>query len=214
MEGKEMPIDNFLGKLKSTTEFTKQKTQVTLAINSLKSKIKPMIAEKAKAYELIGMEVYDLYTAGKLNLPEVASYYKKLDDLDSEIKKLQMEIENFNEKLREIDNEMKHALTGKPAQSRLSENTNQCKCGFKYTGNLKFCPQCGMKLEEEKIICTCGNEMNGNAKFCPSCGSKVGEASISSKIQNEQVGKIECVCGAMVDSTEIMCMECGRRINK
>ena len=57
-----------------------------------------------------------------------------------------------------------------------TQNTNMAKkacpaCGAQFSGNPKFCPECGQNM---KPTCPkCGTEVKPNAKFCPECGSKL-----------------------------------------
>lgn len=45
------------------------------------------------------------------------------------------------------------------------------KCGAKNPAGSKFCGECGNNLSAKK--CVCGFEFEGNVKFCPNCGIKV-----------------------------------------
>jgi membrane protease subunit (stomatin/prohibitin family) len=45
-------------------------------------------------------------------------------------------------------------------------------CGASLERNVKFCPECGQRLLQEKFCSECGEKMSANAKFCPSCGAK------------------------------------------
>ena len=47
-------------------------------------------------------------------------------------------------------------------------------CGKEYSSEVKFCSECGGKIEtQKKMFCThCGNELNGGA-FCIKCGHRV-----------------------------------------
>jgi hypothetical protein len=40
-------------------------------------------------------------------------------------------------------------------------------------GNIKFCPECGVKIQSESACSQCGAEILPSAKFCPECGAKV-----------------------------------------
>lgn len=45
------------------------------------------------------------------------------------------------------------------------------KCGAKNPVGSRFCSECGNNLAVKK--CVCGTELEGNVKFCPNCGRKV-----------------------------------------
>ena len=69
-------------------------------------------------------------------------------------------------------------------------------------GGVKFCPECGAKLEDVKLVkCgRCGKEFEG--KFCPECGAKKPDAP----------KKHFCVnCGYELKENQKFCPECGTK---
>ncbi|MHB0937137.1 MAG: zinc ribbon domain-containing protein [Armatimonadota bacterium] len=46
-------------------------------------------------------------------------------------------------------------------------------CGAGLSGKVKFCPECGEKIAQERFCAECGAKLAANAKFCPECGEKV-----------------------------------------
>lgn len=73
-------------------------------------------------------------------------------------------------------------------------------CGFD-SGDSKFCPNCGTKIEKEKLksICpNCGKDV-GESKFCPECGTKI-----------DDVAKRTCPgCGKLLKDGAKFCPYCG-----
>ncbi|HHX62878.1 MAG TPA: hypothetical protein GX707_19530 [Epulopiscium sp.] len=175
-----MAINNFLGKIKHTSEkvagsvapLSDKVTELMAntadqkSINAINNEIKILVEDKTKMYQFIGMEVYDLYTAGKVELEQLGSFYEKINTIDSDIKKLEHE---------------------KSIQESIKNNI--CSCGFKLKKGQQFCPSCGASTE--KLM-----------------DEELGEVLLTSEAGQE----VECVCGAVVDSSGLMCMECGRRI--
>lgn len=47
------------------------------------------------------------------------------------------------------------------------------KCNAPLQKNVKFCPECGAKIQDKKHCTECGAELAEGAKFCPECGHKV-----------------------------------------
>ena len=47
------------------------------------------------------------------------------------------------------------------------------ECSATLSGNTKFCPECGAKINNASFCKECGNPLAANAKFCPDCGTKV-----------------------------------------
>lgn len=84
-----------------------------------------------------------------------------------------------------------------------AENTSKCpKCGATVKAGAKFCPECGNKMEEEKMTCPeCGAKVSPKAKFCPECGKKL------------EAKKAVCPkCGAEVKAGAKFCPECGEKL--
>ncbi len=50
------------------------------------------------------------------------------------------------------------------------------ECGHEFSGNVKFCPECGApaSLGSNKINCRkCNCEFDNSLKYCPECGENV-----------------------------------------
>lgn len=45
-------------------------------------------------------------------------------------------------------------------------------CSAPLAANVKFCPECGAPVKEEKFCTECGSKVQASAKFCPGCGAK------------------------------------------
>lgn len=46
-------------------------------------------------------------------------------------------------------------------------------CEAALPGNVKFCPECGARIQDEAKCAGCGAKLIPGAKFCPECGAKV-----------------------------------------
>jgi len=130
-------------------------TAKTGIVDADKQKMKPLIAEKAKMYEFIGMEVFDLYVAGKMNLSEIEPFCKKIETLNVEITKLEAEI---------------------------AQTSNICECGEKLQKEAKFCPSCGKNTAvtsmpqaqaTNTVECVCGAAVEQSSLMCMECGRRV-----------------------------------------
>lgn len=77
-----------------------------------------------------------------------------------------------------IDAEEKVRIAKEEKEASNKEQTgNTCPgCGIEVAQNIKFCPECGTKLENlevKKEFCTnCGNEKKEGMKFCINCGNQ------------------------------------------
>ncbi|MCM1156715.1 MAG: zinc ribbon domain-containing protein [Roseburia sp.] len=148
--------------------------------------------ETAKIYGFIGMEVYDLSKAGKIEIAQINNYLEKMDALNQEI----AELEKKKEEL-----EVKNA--GK----------NVCTCGYKLKPQDRFCPNCGEVIARAATVCVCGAKLKKNMKFCNVCGRSVEEIQKAMEAGQEEEKPVrECICGAKVPEGQFMCFECGRKI--
>lgn len=176
------------------------------ANQGLKKSLDEKLSEKAKMYNYIGMETYDLYKNGKIVQPELDVYFEKMKALEQEI--------------AEIQAEMDKAKTA-------GNGSFKCSCGAVLPQESKFCPNCGKAVKNDWIICSCGRQIKRDMAFCSYCGRKISELSVPAGNQeaaaianggnlpgtgNGQVQGKECICGAIIPAGQSMCMECGRRI--
>lgn len=172
------------------------------ANQGLKKKLDEKLEEKKKIYNYIGMEVYDLYKAGKIVQPELDVYFEKMNILEQEIAAVKAEMDK--------------------AKTPLQEN-HKCSCGNILSPGSKFCPKCGKPVESEFIICSCGGKVKRGMIFCPQCGQKMSELSVAnaqqnydgrgfSEINSAKAQRKECICGALIPVGQSICMECGRKV--
>lgn len=47
------------------------------------------------------------------------------------------------------------------------------KCNAPLPAKVKFCPECGAKIQSQAFCAECGSKLLPGAKFCPECGKKV-----------------------------------------
>ncbi len=48
------------------------------------------------------------------------------------------------------------------------------ECNAPLPKDVKFCPECGAKIERQAFCSECGSKVTPGAKFCPECGHKMG----------------------------------------
>ena len=75
-----------------------------------------------------------------------------------------------------------------------------CKqCNIEYTDNIKFCPECGTKLENVRNTCpNCGTEYNEGQKFCSECGNGLTSETASQKT-SYLLDEIEEICNKGIE---------------
>lgn len=143
------------------------KAEPANSLGSVKKQVNDLLQEKSKLYGVIGMEACDLYRAGKLQARELELYFEKM--------------EIISQKLEQLEEEKK-ALETK------AQKNNICECGCKLPKNVKFCPNCGIPVEN---IAAAGQQAGQQAEA--------------------EAPEQECICGAKIKPGQFMCMECGRR---
>ena len=76
-----------------------------------------------------------------------------------------------------------------------------CKnCNIEYQDNMKFCPECGSKLESKSNVCpNCGTEYKDGQKFCSECGSRLEITQEGSLNPKQFSCEIEELCKKGVD---------------
>lgn len=168
----------------------KNASESGMNIKAMKKELEDKMNEKIKTYGFIGMEIYDLSTSGKIEIPQIKNYLEKMDELIQTIEELEQQIK---------EQEAKNA--GK----------NVCSCGYKLKPQDRFCPNCGEVVQRDTVICTCGAELGKGVKFCNSCGKSM-EDILKALEEPRQLPMKECICGAKVPAGQFMCLECGRKI--
>ena len=191
-------------------------TQMPLVKNPFVKALEEKVKEKSQIYNYIGVEVFELYNAGEVKIPQLDVYFEKLKALNEEINIIEAERQKL-----ELQ----------------QKGSTQCSCGCMLTIKDKFCPSCGKPVDNGLIVCICGNQVSDNVQFCPNCGTNIPnlkqmrqngqmaggtmQQMPSPQSTNGQVGMPvaavnvptkECICGAKVPEGQTMCMECGRKI--
>ena len=171
----------------------KTKTEGGTNLKTVKKTLEEKMNEKVKIYGFIGMEVYDLSKEKRIEIAEIKTYLDKMDVLNGEIEELEKQKEELERK---------------------TAKKNICSCGYKLKPQDRFCPNCGEVVEREVIICSCGAELSKTARFCGICGKPVEEsAGTQQPRQTIQAPAMkECICGAKVPVGQVMCLECGRKV--
>lgn len=159
-------------------------------LKMLKSELDEKRNEKIKTYGFIGMEVYDLASENRIDIPQVKGYIDKMNELNAAIEELEHKIADVE---------------------RSNENQNICSCGYKLKPEDKFCPNCGEAVVLSAVICVCGAEVSRDSRFCQSCGRKMEDIVKINDLPAPPPMK-ECICGAKVPADQFMCMECGRKL--
>lgn len=122
-------FDKVKKKATETYKVTAEKTGKIAKETKLKLKISDLKSSVQDMYEVIGKKVYEKHELGKKSVSfadDLSEEIKKIENLTSEIAKLNLECLDLQDKMR-------------------------CpKCDSEIKKDSKFCPNCGEKIKEEK----------------------------------------------------------------
>ncbi|MGB9980119.1 double zinc ribbon domain-containing protein [Methanobacterium sp.] len=93
--------------------------------------------------------------------------------------------------------------------------TKECsKCGAQVAENVKFCTECGSKMELDVPKCpSCSTELPEGTKFCMECGTKVGDAPRAKPEIKKAPKEVTCPrCRKKFPAGTKFCKECGTPI--
>ena len=62
------------------------------------------------------------------------------------------------------------------------------KCGAELSENVKFCCECGAKVEKESLCPECGAKVSPGAKFCGECGHKILAVDAAKEAESAPTG--------------------------
>ena len=133
----------------------------------------------------ISKEGKDLFNF-QVNAYDIARGIKS--DLDMELLKLGLTVTDFTissftypenvEMMKQMTSMMTNTSTASQAQPSTTLSCHQC--GHKLSPNVKFCPECGTKVQASpppstgyKFCPECGTQTTPDAKFCNECGHKL-----------------------------------------
>lgn len=158
----------FFNKLNDLAKNVGEKTNEAFEITRLNSKISNERSAISEAQKKIGEYYYAKHLAGENLDAGILEFCSVADKSNRSISELQAQI-------AEIKSEKDAtAGTSNTASSRLICGS----CGISNTSDVKFCCECGAKLEEvsasPKCICpSCKEEVPSGVSFCGECGTKV-----------------------------------------
>lgn len=73
------------------------------------------------------------------------------------------------------------------------------RCGTHLQDDAKFCPQCGLKIDQ--LVChSCGRALMPNMKFCDACGSKIVEPRVAEAEMAGELSENSLIVDSIEDS--------------
>ncbi|MBN1135959.1 MAG: zinc ribbon domain-containing protein [Anaerolineae bacterium] len=136
-------------------------TQAQGVLNKLKGELTEQVT-------VIGTRAVELYDGGTLAVPEMQDLFQQLDSLRQQVADQQEEIERIRQE------KAPEAPVAAPAPAGLT-----CpNCHAEVAAGVKFCPNCGSKIEEPPAPATCPNcgaVVPPGSRFCPECGKTIAQ---------------------------------------
>jgi hypothetical protein len=172
----EEPMADFFAKLKEqvsagiTTVSTK--SRVAVETTRLRRQMRQLAREKKEALARLGARAYqEIGQRGQVDPAGLRDAVERLQELDRSLEDLGKEMT----RLAALD-----AATLWPAGGE-EKPLATCACGAPLYEGIKFCDQCGAKVQEivakaaAALCLQCGVGISSSAKFCRSCGAAIPE---------------------------------------
>ena len=135
--------------------------------SKLQSKIDGLNSTITQIKNELGSNIYNQWKNGA----DVTLY---IDEVCTNIKNLEREIEQYQAKILELKAEKDRILSG---EALIETEGIVCSCGQRNNTEAVFCIGCGKKLEvpvkpQQAYCISCGEKIAPDARFCSSCGTE------------------------------------------
>ncbi len=176
------------------------KTSEAIETGKLNSRINSARNAAGEELKKIGEYYYNQFIAGGEVAAEVMEFCTNAKAHYDAAAEAQAEIDRMR-----AENEAEKAAAAAPK----SEGITCLTCGAENSAGIKFCKDCGTKLEAPAaagLVCSsCGTENAAGTKFCQECGTKLeAPAPVEANI---------CPgCGAEAPAGTKFCPQCGQKL--
>ena len=140
--------------------------RVTVAQSAL-NKLKGELTTQTGA---IGARAVELYDSGALAVPELQELCQQLDGLRQQVAAQEQEIERIREE------KAPEAAAAAPTPTAAPAGRTCPNCHAEVAAGVKFCPNCGSKVDvaPAPVTCpNCGATVPAGSRFCPECGKTI-----------------------------------------
>ena len=138
-------------------------TQAQGVLNKLKGELTTQVTA-------IGAKAVELYDAGVMPQPEFQELFQQLDGLRQQITDQQAEVERIRQE------KAPEAAAAAPAPTAAPAGRTCPNCHAEVAAGVKFCPNCGSKVDvaPAQVTCpNCGATVPAGSRFCPECGKTI-----------------------------------------
>lgn len=117
--------------------------------------------------------VGSLKEMGRELLDEIVTSKKTIFTFEGHLRAYEDKINSFV--LPDIKSEIESFIKmSGSSETNFAVKKGECPaCKYQLEGNLKFCPECGTKIEKKRFCSECGATLNIEVKFCSECGHRV-----------------------------------------
>jgi len=153
----------FFDKLNTLAKNVGDKANDAIEITKLNSKISSEKTAITDDYKKIGEYYYDRYSNKHAFDTEVAELLSSIDAHKTAISEVEVQLKSLKEE----------------TATQVSGDSAICPaCGKANAPGIKFCSECGQKLEvqepnQTKFCTSCGAEVDEEIKFCGECGARI-----------------------------------------
>jgi len=156
----------FFDKLNNLAKNVGDKANDAIEMTKLNSKINSEKSAITEDYKKIGEFYYEKYSNEHAFDTEVADFLSSIDAHKAAISEVEAQLKSLKEE------------TAQQAVQSSAGSVVCPSCGKANAVGIKFCSECGTKLEEQlppqsKFCPSCGTSVVEGVKFCPSCGTKI-----------------------------------------
>ncbi len=215
----------FFDRLNDFAKNLGDKTNDAIEIGKLNNRINSERNAAKEDLRKIGEYYYGLYTEGIEVAPEVMEFcmnaqahYEAAAAAQAEIDRMKEENEAQKAAAAQAAAEAQAQAAAQTAQTQSAAGNVCPSCGTVNQPGIKFCQECGTKLETPPpapagIVCpSCGTENAPGTKFCQECGSKLEIPAPEPEAAAEPVPRLCPECGAEVADGMKFCSQCGHRM--
>lgn len=163
-------MPGFFDKIKSGVDKAAFEAERLQRVNQAQGALSKLKGELTTQVSAIGARVVDLYDGGALTQPELLELCQQVDVLRQQVAEQQEEVERIRQE------KAPETVAAAPVPTAAPVGQSCPSCHTQVAAGVKFCPNCGAKMEVAPAPVTCANcgaVVPTGSRFCPECGKTV-----------------------------------------
>ena len=161
----------FFDKINTIAKNVGEKTGDAIEITKLNAKISSEKSAIGDLFKQLGERIYEKYASGAYQDADMAELFTAVDAHRANIAEAE-------DKIKAIRTENEAKTQAAPQEQAAPAGAVCPGCGAPVAEGIKFCNQCGTRLEAAapaveagKFCSSCGAEVAAGVKFCSQCGT-------------------------------------------